>query len=94
MDIVIIAVELDDGEYEVLGLIQRIENLVTRDGHDVRAGDSALNFEESKLALPRNAAFDVIAELPEFPILGFEAEHAIVIPDDRPVYCITCSCLT
>ncbi|EXI71428.1 MAG: hypothetical protein AW07_03657 [Candidatus Accumulibacter sp. SK-11] len=76
--------ELDDGENEVLGLVEREENLVARDGDRRRAGNAALHFDEAQLAGAGNAAFNVVTQLLEFAIGGIEAELALDVHDDGP----------
>ena len=43
--------ELHDPEDEVLGLVQGVQNLVTRGSNRCRAADPSLDLDESKLAV-------------------------------------------
>ena len=42
--------ELDDGQDEVVWLVERVQNLVTRDGACWRTGDAALHLDKAQLA--------------------------------------------
>jgi hypothetical protein len=57
------AQEFNDDESEVLGLIQRIQDLVLSDSDGRSACNPALNFEEAKPPGLSIAAFDVIAKI-------------------------------
>jgi hypothetical protein len=61
----VIVQKLDDGQDEVVRLVERVEDLVARHGDGLGAGDSALDLDEAKLAGSGNAALDVVPELLE-----------------------------
>lgn len=76
--------KLDDGEDEVLRLVEGIENLVLGDSDGARSGNPPFDLEEAQLARAGHRAFDVIAELLEFPVHGFEAETPLEFHHDSP----------
>ena len=54
--------ELNHRQNKVIRFVQRIEHFVTRDGDCRSAGNAPFDFNETKLARARHAAFDVVTE--------------------------------
>src|ERR1700730_15293137 len=75
--------ELDDAQDEVLGLVERVEDLVAGHGDGGGARDAALHLDEAQLAGAGDATLDVVAELVELAVGGLEAEAAFGLDDDR-----------
>jgi hypothetical protein len=76
----VFAGELDDGEDEIVGLVERVENFVARDGDRRRAGTRPFTSMKRSLPVPGNAALDVVAELLEFAVGRVEAEAGARCP--------------
>ena len=72
--VVVISQELDDGEDEIIGLVQRVENLVAGDQDVGRAADPPLDLDEPQPAGAWHTAFDVVSPLLEFPVNRFKAQ--------------------
>src|SRR5579875_4224557 len=79
--------ELDDGENEVVGLVERIENLVP--GHRECAGACvpALDLDEAQVPGPAVPALDVVTQLLVLPIDGLEPQRALHLHDDGAGTC-------
>src|SRR5436190_9743408 len=74
--------ELDDGEDEIVGLVQRGKNFVLGDRDDISAGHTAFHLDETELPRARHAALYVVAHFVEFAIDGIESELALDFHDD------------
>src|SRR5690606_10118451 len=74
--------ELDDGEDEVIGLVEGGEDLVLGDGDGGGTDDAALDLEEAQGAGAGDAALDVVAELVGLAVAGLKAEVAFGPHDD------------
>ena len=55
--------KLDDSQDEIVGFIERIENLVAGDGDSVCAADAPLHLDEAQAPGAGYAAFDVVIKL-------------------------------
>src|SRR5262245_26960663 len=66
--------KLNDGEDEVLGLVEGVEDLILRDGDRRCTRDAAFYFEEAQAARARVAARDVIAQSFKFAIYRLIAQ--------------------
>src|SRR4051812_34398912 len=60
--------KFDDGENEILRLIERVKNLISGHGNCIRAGGAAFNLDKTQLSSPGDSAFDVVAESFKFTI--------------------------
>ena len=69
--------ELDDPQDEVLGFVQRVQDLVARHRNRRRAAGPPLDLDEAQLAGVRHPAFDVVAQFLELAIGGFVAKTAL-----------------
>ena len=78
----VVIAKLDDAQDEVVGLVERIENLVAGDRNGVGRRDPPLHLDESQLPGARNAALDVIAKLLQLAIGRVETESAFDFHDD------------
>jgi hypothetical protein len=74
--------EFHDGEDEVLGFVERVENFVAGYRNRRRAGYTPLHLDEAQFAGARHTALDVVAEFLKFAIGGFEAKTALDLHDD------------
>src|SRR5579875_3757238 len=69
---------------EIVGLVERIEDLVLRHGDGVRARDATLYLDETEAPRAGDSAFDVVAELLGLPVDGHKAEAALDFHYDLP----------
>ena len=75
--VVVLPQEFDDREDEVIGLVQRVENLVAGDQDVGRAADPPLDLDEPQLASAWHTAFDVVSPLLKFPVNRFKAQFPL-----------------
>src|SRR5712691_6793182 len=75
--------ELDDGENEVLGFIERVEDLILRDGDRRCPRDAAFHFEEAQVASAWVTALDVIAQFVKLTVHRVIAKLALYGYDNR-----------
>ena len=62
MHLVVLGIDkFDDGQDEILGFVERVENLVTGDRDGRRTGDTALDLDKAQFSRAGNAAFNVVA---------------------------------
>src|SRR5438105_3783586 len=66
--------EFDDGEDEVVGFVERVENLVLGNGDGGRSGVAPLHLDEPQLARAWRAALDVVAELLDLAVHRLESQ--------------------
>ena len=78
----IIVQEFDDGEDEVVRLVEGVEDLVACHGDGRGARDATLHLDEAQLAGAGDAALDVVTELVEFPVGGVEAKACLLYTSD------------
>ena len=69
----VVGQKLDDGEAVVLGLVERVEDLVAGHGDGWGAMHAALDLDEAQLAGAGDAALEVVAEVLELAVGGLEA---------------------
>jgi hypothetical protein len=92
-----IQLKLDDRQDKVVGLIQRVQNLILGDGNRRRAFDAPLYLQEAQFALLGSWLSDIIAELLELTLDWLEAQAALDLHDNRPrtaAACLSTGCCT
>src|SRR5689334_3173388 len=78
----VVLAELDDTQDEVVGLVERVENLVTGDRDGVGRRDTPFNLDEPQLTGAGHPALDVVPELLKLAVSGLEAEATFDVHDD------------
>lgn len=81
--VVVFIQELDNSQDEVIGLVERIEDLVAGDGDALCTRDSPFHLDETQLAGPGDTAFNVVAELLEFAVGGIKTQTALDAHNNR-----------
>jgi hypothetical protein len=82
MHMTIVAIELDNGEDEVVRLVKRIQDFVLGDGYRSGARQAALDLDEAKPAGSRHSAFNVVAELFGLAIGGHKTKITFDLHDN------------
>src|SRR2546426_1330999 len=78
----LIGEELDDGKDEVVGFVERVEDLVLRDRDGRRVRQAPLYLDEAQPARAGDAALDVVAELLVLAVCRLESEATLDFHDD------------
>ena len=76
--------ELHHRKDELLGRVERVQDLVFRHRDGLGVGNAPLDLDKAQLARGRVAALDVVAKLLKLPIHRREAQAALDRHDDRP----------